>query len=212
MGKVQDLTGKRFGRLTVMGFDGFTKNRQSLWKCRCDCGGVVSTQGNDLRRGHTKSCGCLHREMVRNMNRSHSESKTRLYRIWKAMRKRCFCQGDYSYANYGGRGITVCAEWAESFEPFRDWALANGYRDDLTIDRINVNGDYCPENCRWANGKTQARNRRNNAIMTAHGKTQTMAAWCEELGLSYSIVSQRKHKLNWSDEKALFWKGETNDS
>lgn len=215
MPRHEDLSGSRFFRLTVIRPDGRLHNRPAFL-CRCDCGNYVRTIAGELRSGRVQSCGCLHRERARaclaKMKTTHGESNTRLYAVWCAMRRRCTDKNCKEYRLYGGRGIAVCAEWAESFEPFRDWALANGYRDNLTIDRINVNGDYCPENCRWANGKTQARNRRNNAIMTAHGKTQTMAAWCEELGLSYSIVSQRKHKLNWSDEKALFWKGETNDS
>lgn len=152
-----DLTGQRFGKLTVISV-AENHGRRSAWHCKCDCGKEVDVITESLRSGNTKSCGCTHGE-------NHGCADDRLYGVWRAMKTRCTNPNSKKYPSYGGRGISVCDEWLHSFTAFRDWALTHGYDYDApygacTIDRIDVDGNYCPENCRWVDSKTQVRNRR----------------------------------------------------
>lgn len=164
MPKLIDLTGKRFGRLTVIERYG-TVDGHAAWKCKCDCGNKTVVNGKWLRAGKTTSCGCYHKELLAKRSKTHGMTKTRLYSIWHDMKNRCFYQKDKSFEDYGGRGITVCEEWKNSFESFRDWSLLNGYSDNLTIDRINNDGNYDPSNCRWVTMKEQCSNRRKRGTL-----------------------------------------------
>lgn len=193
MAKAINLVGRRFGRLTVR--ERVTSPKaQAQWRCVCDCGKETVVRSQDLRNGHTKSCGCYGLEVSVSHTPSfstHKESKSRLYRVWIGIKGRCNNCKNKAYSYYGGRGIKACQEWDTSYETFRKWALANGYRDDLTIDRINVNGNYCPENCRWVDVKTQMNNTRANRRITQNGETRTMAEWAERTGIAYETIRYR---------------------
>lgn len=203
MTKFQDLTGLKFGRLIVLKL-AFKKQRNKkgvrcYWLCKCECGNTVNVLTDALKSGHTKSCGCLGKEKRLEANITHNFSNNRLYNIWSGMKSRCFNKNNKQYKNYGGRGISICNEWENSFIEFYNWAVNNGYKENLTIDRIDVNGNYCPENCRWATSKEQARNTRKNHTITYNGETHCIAEWAEILDIKYSTLTERVRK-NWSIE------------
>ena len=198
--KIHDLVGQRFGRLTVIEQAGINKYKKALFSCICDCGKCCEVIGSKLVSGHTKSCGCLQKEKASKRMTTHGNSMTRLAGIWYGMRKRC---GDPNSKEYGGRGIKICDEWLNSFQAFYEWAMENGYSNDLTIDRIDVNGDYCPENCRWATRQTQSNNTRANHYITYNGETRTLSEWAKHTGLKYSTLRSRINLYKWDAEKAL---------
>lgn len=195
-GKIKnDLTGQKFGQLTVICRSdqrGNGKKPVVLWECSCICGNQIAVKSDSLLSGHTKSCGC------QKIKHGHS-NKERLYQTWKNMRRRCFVPTNKRWVHYGGRGITICPEWND-YAVFRAWAMNNGYSDELTIDRINVNGNYCPENCRWVNAKTQANNVSRNHIVDFNGRSMTMAELADHLGLSYSALQHRIDR-GWDIER-----------
>lgn len=203
--KFVDLTDKHFGRWTVIGIHG-KRGNLITWDCVCECGTRAIISGNSLTRKNrpSLSCGCLQKEKVFQTGKNniiHGQTGTKLFCVWEGMLRRCTDANNKNYKNYGGRGITVCNEWHE-FVAFRNWAISNKYRDDLTIERKNVNGNYCPENCCWATWKEQANNRRNNVIIKYCNTQKTLAEWSEITGLSAATISYRiKH--GWSAERAL---------
>lgn len=173
MSKVRDLTGMRFGRLTVIEQHGFTKrnkhgSRQALWLCKCDCGNYCEMASGTLtRKRNDHSYGCLAKEHLADMaknNVTHGMTRTRLYGCYKAMKSRCYREKDIHYNAYGKRGIVVCEEWKNNPKAFVEWALANGYNDDLTLERIDVNGNYEPSNCTWIPMAEQYKNKQSNAL------------------------------------------------
>lgn len=189
MGKFQDLTGQKFGRLEAQKYLG-----KSKWLCLCDCGNFCNVCAYSLKSGNTKSCGCYNKEIAISTNTTHSFSKTKLYGVWLGMRRRCHNQNDKKYNLYGGRGITVCPAWRNDFKIFYDWAINNGYAETLTIDRIDVNGNYEPNNCRWVNWKEQARNKRNNHIVEINNQKLTLVEFAEKYHLNYSTVLTNIHR------------------
>lgn len=191
-----DMIGKRFGKLLVIEESKERKNNQLLYKCLCECGNIHYVVSGDLRSNRVKSCGCL--------KHTHCKTHDRLYKIYNCMKTRCYNKHVNEYKNYGGRGIDVCSEWREDFMAFYNWAVNNGYKEGLTIDRVNVDGDYEPNNCRWVTKKQQANNRRNNIILTYKNKSQTLSQWADELGIKYATMYKR-YKTEKSIEK-LFTK------
>ena len=178
-----DLTGRRFGKLIVLGRAPNDAHGNIMWHCKCDCGREKTTRVNALTSGKATSCGCIQRKRSAEAHTKHGGRRSRLYNIWSNMKGRCYVKSSSFYEIYGGRGITVCDEWRYSFETFRDWALANGYQDDLTLDRKDNDGPYCPENCRWATVKEQARNRTETVFFTVDGITKSRNDWAETLGM-----------------------------
>lgn len=154
----------RFGNLTVLNRAPKGKRHHSMWLCKCDCNAETVVDTSSLRSGNTKSCGCITRKLLKESSTKHGKHGTRLYRIWKGMVSRCNCKGQSSYKHYGGRGISVCSEWL-NYESFDKWALENGYSDNLTIDRIDTDGNYTPKNCRWVTMEVQAKNKRNSRTL-----------------------------------------------
>ena len=205
----ENLVGMKFGRLTVMDREPpKSKKAKGLWVCKCECGNVIKVNTSALKSGNTTSCGCKRKETLRQLRTKHGESDTRLYKVWSSMKNRCYNAKDVEYKNYGGRGITVCDEWKDSFVNFSQWAYENGYNKDApkgqcTIDRIDVNGCYEPENCRWVNWHIQMNNKRNNRILTYNGESHTLAEWCEIVNIPYNCLKSRLNKLHWSVEKTL---------
>ena len=185
-----DLRGQRFGRLTVLEFVP-TEDKISHWLCKCDCGNITTVAGKRLRNGHTQSCGCLQTEQAAKRLCKHGMCKSRLYGIWSKMKIRCYNHNNSVYKHYGGRGIKVCDEWKLSFETFYQWAISNGYEEGLSIDRINVNGNYEPSNCRWVGTKEQSRNKRNTIMLEYEGRVISLAEAAELSGIKYATLRHR---------------------
>lgn len=196
MGSRVDITGERYGKLTAIApTDERTKNGGIKWFFRCDCGKEKVIPANSVRSGLIKSCGC--------MAKPHGMTGTRIFTIWVDMRQRCNNRNYTGFSDYGGRGITVCTEWDSSFSAFMKWAFSNGYADNLSIDRIDVNGNYEPSNCRWATTKEQARNTRANRYVTINGETKILSDWCLDYGISLCTVHRRVRENGMTFEQAI---------
>jgi hypothetical protein len=205
--RLKDITGQRFGKLVVIER---AKNRgkETFWKCKCDCGNIKDINASKLKNGTTKSCGCLvkyspNKHYTRkNPHKTHGKTNTRIYRIYRKMIRRCCNPNEPSYKDYGGRGIAICKDWLDDFMNFYDWAVVNDYKDDLSIDRINNNGNYEPSNCRWATKKEQANNTRKTIFLTYKGETKPASEWAEITGIKKDTITMRK-RSGWSDEKII---------
>ena len=194
MGKFIDLSGQKFGKLKVIKkIENKGENIQYL--CKCDCGNYIKIIGTSLRTGNTKSCGCLAKK--------HGLSKHKLHKKWDEMKYRCYNDNCTHYKYYGGRGIIVCNEWLNDFKTFYDWSMAHGYADNLTIDRIDVNGNYEPSNCRWVTMEEQASNKTNNVFITYNNETHTLTEWAKILNVNYKNLWQRIVKRKWAIERAF---------
>lgn len=206
MSRCDDIIGKKFGKLTVMSraedYVAPSGRHYVRFNCMCDCGNEICTNSDAIRRGKTTSCGCLRKEITSKRQKTHGESKSKLYGVWCSMRSRCENQNDKHYAEYGGRNVSVCQEWNQSFESFRSWAYQNGYEEGLTIDRIDNNSDYSPFNCRWVDMKVQANNRRSNRQIYFNGETHTIKEWSEIIGIPYKTLHNRIYS-GWDVETAL---------
>lgn len=206
--RYNDLTGERFGRLTVISkSDDYVcpgGYRCVMWKCLCDCGNEVVVRGKSLSGGVTKSCGCLRNEMIHETNKKHGGCGTRLYAIWDSMRQRCNNKNNHAYENYGGRGISICGAW-DDFSAFESWAYESGYNDsakrgECTLDRIDVDGNYCPANCRWTDMSGQSSNRRNTPYVELNGDRHTLTEWAEITGIKYQTLWKRYRKGKSAEE------------
>lgn len=192
MSRKKDITGERFERLTAIRRVGMNGGK-SVWVCQCDCGNKVMVRLSDLMGGKIKSCGCLRRETASaagKLNATHGMTKSRIWSIWSGMRRRCEINPNYT-------NVSVCHDW-ECFSSFYSWALSNGYSDNLTLDRIDVYGNYTPENCRWATYKQQENNRKNTVYLTANGQKKTLTEWSEITGISRETISWRM-KAGWPE-------------
>lgn len=198
MGKFKDLTGQKFGRLTVVECAGKSKCGNYIWKCKCECGSTCFVKGAYLVNGNTKSCGCLRQRWT---HTTHGLSKTPIYKVWRSMKERCLSPQTSNFADYGGRGIKICERWLNSFENFYEDVskLPHFGEKGYSLDRIDNNGDYCPENVRWADRKTQCRNRRNNVVVEYQGRKMTLEDAVEKSKICRGTLLSRIKKGDTGD-------------
>lgn len=206
-----DLIGQRFSRLTVVEFHhkeqrfnskGIKDGFKYYYKCVCDCGNECIVDRNSLRFHRTCSCGCLRSDLSVERKATHNKSKTKLYRVWNAIKNRCYNPNQKSYKDYGAKGIVICDDWSHDFQSFFDWAMQSGYKEGLTIERSDVNGNYEPSNCRWIPFVEQARNKTNNVLITYRGETRCLSEWARIVGI-YRKTLKNRLDSGWSVEKAF---------
>ena len=169
---------------------------------RCECGSIKDYRLSDVKSGKSSNCGCV-RILGNKLRSTHGDSNIPLYKVWRGMKERCTYVKHVKFARYGGRGISVCAEWSESYESFKAWALFNGYEMGLELDRKDNDGNYCPDNCRWTTKKANRRNKSTNRILVFNGESKCMAEWAEITGISQDTIKDRLNKLTWPVDKAL---------
>ena len=203
MGRIIDITGQRFGKLTVIKLVGTDKRGATKWLCKCDCGNeIIAYKTNLMKPNHTTSCGCYKREIGEKIKTTHNFSKTRIYKIWVGIKNRCYDSNSNVYYLYGKRGITVCKEWLNDFMAFYDWSMQNGYNEKLTIDRIDSNGNYEPKNCRWATAKEQSNNTSKNRVYFIDGVRYTTKQIAEKHNINYGTFISRIYR-GWTIEEAI---------
>lgn len=199
MGRPIDMTGNRYGRLSVIEMAGCNKHKQRLWRCICDCGNDVEVIGFLLRQEQTRSCGCLNKESIAQVNYKHGKSKSKIWSIHRSMMDRCYLKTSHAYNRYGGRGITVCDRWHDFEKFYEDMGdKPNG----MSLDRIDNNSGYSPENVKWASYKEQANNTRSNRILTYMGRSQNISQWADEFNLKMTTIWARLQR-GWTVERAL---------
>lgn len=196
-----DLTGQKYGKLTVLEIAVDEVGKKKKWLCKCDCGNKIIVYGSNLRSGHTKSCIQCGYDLMKALNTKHGHSNTPIYYVWNTMLSRCYRQSSNSFQNYGGRGIKVCAEWHDA-KTFISWAIQNKYAPGMEIDRIDVDGDYCPENCRFIPRLENANNKTNNKLIEYNGEKRTIAEWSRYFEVNYKNLS-RNLKKGYSLEEAI---------
>lgn len=202
---VIDLSGQRFGKLTALRFIGRV-NKHSMFMCICDCGKETIVTSNNLRRNHTTSCGCeSSKKTMGKRSITHGLSKHPLFKMWCYMRNRCYWDKHNRFEHYGGKGITVCDEWRDDFEPFYLWAINNGWKKGLSIDRRENDKNYCPDNCRFTTTFHQNRNRTSNVKITIDGETKILIEWSELSGINPMTI-QKRIELGWDLKDAVFRK------
>ena len=210
MGTFIDLTGQKFGKLTAIKRirqKKYKNGSHSYWLCRCECGNLTEVEVTHLKNGNTKSCGCLKKNRtMQNSTKKHytGESSTRLYRVWIGMKTRCYNPKAGNYKYYGAKGVSICEEWIgdDGYRNFKSWALKNGYKNELTIDRKDNNKSYSPDNCRWVTQKEQARNTSQVKMLEYKGEVRSIPEWAENVGISTECLKQRI-KNGWSIEKCI---------
>lgn len=199
--------GDVFGNWTIVEILPKTVNYHKHFICKCVCGKTKEIDAYNVLSGKSTNCGCVRDLKTKERMTKHGQKQTRLYNIWCSMKERCNNPNSQAYKDYGGRGISICKDWQDDYMNFYNWSINNGYDKKLTIDRIDVNGNYEPLNCRWATTDEQCNNRRNNIKITYNGKTQTLFQWCEEYGLEYRMILARYHNPNFQNksiEELLF--------
>ena len=198
MSDVVELTGKVFGYLTVIKREGSDNSGRAVWMYKCICGKFKTARGKDLVQGKITSCGC----MKGKLNETHGLTNSKIYKTWISMKMRCENKNANGYKNYGGRGIAICEDWKDNFVSFYKWATENNYKKELSIDRINNDGNYEPSNCRWADRITQQNNTRSNHPITIKGETHNINQWCRIVGLPRTTIKNRL-RYGWTGEKLL---------
>lgn len=209
MGRLIDEIDNRYGRLVVIKKAKIKPKSHARWICKCDCGTIKEVNGRYLREGKIKSCGCHKRDQTIKRNTKHGKSKSKLYNVWCTIKQRCNNPKSEFYHRYGGRGIKVCDEWND-YKPFYFWAIKNGYDESLTIDRIDNDGNYEPNNCRWATIKQQSNNRSNNNVLTINGEELNITQISKKYGISRQTIYRRYYKQNLRG-KDLIKEGKINE-
>lgn len=203
------MIGQKFNRVTVIAEAGVDSSRRKKYLCQCDCGNTLTLLGTTLRKGGGQGCEhCIKAANATKHGANAGGKRDRLYNIWLAMKDRCNNPNNTKYQHYGGRGIIVCKEWQDNYEPFRDWALTHGYEDTLTIDRRNNNGNYTPDNCWWATRSDQMNNSRSCRYITIADVTMSLTKWCRHYGISVHSVRQRIDKGHMDPAVAILYTAE----
>ena len=211
--KLEIKQGNKFGKWTIIEEIApkiISNKPRRMFRCQCECGNIGEVQLSCLRNGHSTSCGCEQKKRASAANTKHGLEKHPLYGTWKNMKKRCNSPQAFEYENYGGRGISICEGWSNNFQRFYDWAINNGWSKELTIDRIDANGNYCPENCRWANIEMQMNNKTNNHYIEYNGDIYTLSTLSKHLNIPYNIVRYRLAKCKWTAEQLINYYNDRN--